>query len=96
MNVRETLETNREEIRRIAAKHGVERIRVFGSVVRGDATESSDLDFLIVSGEKRTPWFPGGLVADLEDLLGRRVDVVEERALHEQIREHVLAEAQPV
>jgi predicted nucleotidyltransferase len=89
----EILEKNRLEILRIARKHGVEDIKVFGSVARGEAQEDSDVDFLITAGSKVSPWFPGGLVADLEELLGRRVDVVETKALRPEIRQKVLCEA---
>ncbi|HTC20773.1 MAG TPA: nucleotidyltransferase domain-containing protein, partial [bacterium] len=72
---------------------GVENISVFGSVARGEAKENSDVDFLITAGSKVSPWFPGGLVADLEELLGRKVDVVESKALRPEIRQNVLHEA---
>src|SRR6185436_20051791 len=81
MGIEEILGEKREEILRIAAKHGVTSIRVFGSVARGEAGPDSDVDFLIEAGPDVTPWFPGGLVADLRDLLGRDVDVGEECAL---------------
>ncbi len=96
MGIQEILENKRPEILRIAHKHGVEDIRIFGSVARGEARENSDVDFLITAGKKVTPWFPGGLVADLEELLGRRVDVVERGALRPEIRETVLSEAHPL
>ena len=83
----------REEILRIAAKHGAYNVRIFGSFARGDAGPESDVDFLINAGPKRTPWFPGGLVADLEELLSRRVQVVTERGLHWFLRDRVLEEA---
>jgi predicted nucleotidyltransferase len=82
-----------DEILRIAAKHGVSRIRVFGSVARGEAGPDSDVDFLIEIGGETPPWFPGGLIADLEDLMGRHVDVVAPSWLHEIIKDDVLAEA---
>jgi predicted nucleotidyltransferase len=75
MGIDEILGRKREEILRIAAKHGVTSIRVFGSVARGEAGPDSDVDFLIEAGPNVTPWFPGGLVADLRDLLGRDIDV---------------------
>lgn len=93
MGIEEILGEKREEILRIAAKHGVTSIRVFGSVARGEAGPDSDVDFLIEAGPDVTPWFPGGLVADLRDLLGRDVDVVEECALRPRIGAHVLSEA---
>jgi len=77
---------------RLAAKRGTYNVRVFGSFARGEAGPHSDLDLLISVGPKTTPWFPGGLVADSEKLLGRRVDVVTD-ALSPLIRDRVLSEA---
>jgi hypothetical protein len=85
-----------QEILAIAHKHGVRSVRVFGSFARGEAREDSDLDLLIQAGPGRTPFFPGGLLADLEEALGRKVDVVEENGLHWVIRERVLKEAVPL
>jgi predicted nucleotidyltransferase len=79
-------------IRIIAAKH-VSRARGFGSFARGEAREDSDLDLLIDAGPQTPPWFPGGLLADLEEELGRPADVVEESALHPPIGDRVLHEA---
>ncbi len=88
--------SRREEILVIARKHGVREIRLFGSVVRGDSGEASDVDFLIEVEGPTTPWFPGGLVAELEALLGCRVDVVEHEAIREDMRESILREAVPL
>jgi predicted nucleotidyltransferase len=71
-------------------------VRLFGSVARGEAGPDSDVDLLIDAGEKVSSWFPGGLVLDLEELLGRRVDVVEEVALRPELRPYVLREARPL
>lgn len=90
------LTSHREEILRIAGRHGVIHVRVFGSRARGDAGPESDLDLLVEVGEKRSPFFPGGLLADLEDLLGCKVHVVTENALHWYIRDRVLKEAVPL
>ena len=90
------LKTKREEILRIASKHGAYDVRVFGSVARGEAGEESDVDLLVEVGPQHSPWFPGGLIADLEDLLGRKVQVVTEDALHWYIRDRVLKEAVPL
>jgi len=96
MGIEEILKAKREEILRIARKHGVRSIRVFGSVARGEADEKSDVDFLIEVTGPTTPWFPGGLVADLEQLLRRRVDVVEPEGLYQPLREQILKEAIPL
>lgn len=96
MGIDEILGEKRDEILRIAARHGVTSIRVFGSVARGEAGPESDVDFLIEAGPDTPPWFPGGLIADLQELLGRRVDVAEPEWIHEIIRNDVLSEAAPL
>jgi hypothetical protein len=96
MGLTELLREKRLGILTIAAKHGAYNIRIFGSVARGEADEASDVDFLVDAGPRRTPFFPGGLVVDLEALLGRRVDVVMEKGLRTRLRERVLQEAVPL
>lgn len=96
MGIEELLKSKRQEILNIAARHGAHNIRIFGSAARGEAGEESDIDFLVDVGANRTPFFPGGLLADLEELLGRKVDVVTENGLHWYIRERVLKEAVPL
>ena len=96
MATQDDLLPQRDLIRRIAARHGATNVRVFGSVARGDARSDSDIDLLVDVGPSTSPWFPGGLVADLEEALGRRVDVVTERALTPELREHILKESVPV
>lgn len=96
LDAAQLIRLNREEIVRIAAKHGVRDVRVFGSVARGEAGPESDVDFLVDAGPTTSPWFPGGLIVDLEALLGRRVEVVTERGLHPLLRESILREAVPV
>jgi hypothetical protein len=92
----DAIRAKREEILGIAARHGVKRVRVFGSAARGEAGAGSDIDFLIEVEGPTTPWFPGGLVADLEKLLGRRVDVVEPESLSGPFRDNVLRDAVPL
>jgi predicted nucleotidyltransferase len=96
MGIDEILGGKREEILRLAAQHGAHNVRVFGSVARGDAGPESDVDFLIDAGPKTTPWFPGGLIADLEELLGRPVDVATDDSLHWYIRRRVIEDAIPL
>lgn len=92
MKIDELLKVHREEILKIAAKHGAYNVRVFGSVARGEATEESDIDFLVDVAENHSSWFPGGLLADLEDLLGCKVDIATENGLHQLIKARVLSE----
>ncbi len=96
MKLDESIQARREAILQIARRHGVGQVRVFGSVARSEATENSDLDLLIDVTGPTTPWFPGGLVAELEALLGCRVDVVETNALRKELRDRVLQEATPL
>ncbi len=96
MSLDQIVSERRAEIQEVAARHGVTSIRVFGSVARGDARPESDLDLLIETGARTSSWFPGGLISDLEALLGCRVDVVTEAALHPWLRESVLQEARPL
>jgi predicted nucleotidyltransferase len=96
MTLDELGKDKRAAILAIAARHGVHRVRVFGSFARGDASEDSDVDLLIEAGPRTPPWFPGGLLVDLEEELGRRVDVAEESTLHPLIRDRVLHEAIPL
>jgi hypothetical protein len=83
----------REEILRIAAKHGASNVRIFGSVVRGQAGKYSDVDVLVHLDDECSLLDQVALTQDLEDLLGCKVDVVEDDALHRTLRERVLAEA---
>jgi len=89
----ELLRTKREDILRIAAKYGAYNVRIFGSVARGEADEQSDIDFLMNMEPGRSLFDLGGLLSDLEDLLGCNVDVVTEDGLRDRIRDRVLKEA---
>ena len=96
MGTKELLKKKRKEILGIAANRGAYNVRIFGSVVRDDATPSSDIDFLVDLEPDRSLFDLGGLLMDLQNLLGREVDVVTEKGLHWYIRDRVLAEAQPL
>lgn len=93
MRARELLKMKRDAIVGAAARHGAGHIRVFGSVARGDADDSSDIDFLVEMAPGRTLLDMGGLLMDLRELLQRDVDVVSVRGLRPEIRERVLHEA---
>ena len=90
------IRAKRGEILEIASRHGVSNIRVFGSFARGDTRPDSDVDFLVDATQSTSSWFPAGLILDLEELLGRRVEVVTEPGLNARIRDEVLREAVPV
>jgi len=79
-----------------AARYGACNVRIFGSVARGTAEGASDVDFLVDLEPGRSLFDLGGLQMELQDLLGRPVDVVTEKGLRERIRAAVLREAQPL
>jgi hypothetical protein len=86
----------REEILRVAARHGARNVRIFGSVARGQAGKESDVDVLVDMEPGRSLLDLGALLMELEELIGRRVDVVTEQGLRPRIRERVLQEAVPL
>lgn len=90
--LRELVRAKRREIRRICARHGASRPRLFGSVARGEARPDSDVDLLVTMERDRTLFDLVALHNDLADLLGRSVDVGTEDMLKERIRERVLTE----
>ena len=81
IDLREELSKKRDEIMKVATINGARNIRVFGSVARGEADEKSDVDFLVEMEPGRSLLDLGGLLMDLQDVLGRNVDVVTERCL---------------
>jgi uncharacterized protein len=83
----------RQDVSRIAAAHGARNVRVFGSVVRGESTDSSDLDLLVDMAEGRSLLDLVALGDDLEEALGVAVDVVTEKSLSPYLRDRILAEA---
>ncbi len=87
------IQSRRDRILEIARRHGASRVRIFGSVLRGNATSDSDVDLLVHMDEARSLLDRIALIRDLEELLAVSVDVVNDRALHPEIRDEVLAEA---
>ncbi|TVR25404.1 MAG: DNA polymerase subunit beta [Anaerolineaceae bacterium] len=93
----DSLRQYRDSILQIARRHGASNVRVFGSVVRGEATTDSDVDLLVEQDWSRlSTWGGMGLITDLEDLLGCKVDVATVEELKPRIRERVLREAVPL
>lgn len=86
----------KNQILRIAEQRGIRHVRLFGSMVRGDALPDSDVDLLVELEPGRSGLALGGFLMDVSELLDRKVDVVTEKALHPRIREVVLREARPL
>ena len=87
------LQEKREDILRIAKKHGASNVRVFGSVARGEAGPESDVDFLVELEPTRSLMDISSMVVDLQELLGHSVDLAEPAGLHRLVREKILKEA---
>ena len=93
MGIAEIIQDKKEQILALATKHGALNVRVFGSVANGTADQNSDVDFLVDLEENRSLFDLGGLLMDLQQLLGRNVDVVTENGLHWYIKDRILSEA---
>lgn len=92
----ELIEKNRDEIKRISLKNGARHVRIFGSVANQTAGPDSDVDFLVDLDEGRSLIDLGGLLMDLQDLLGCKVDVVTEKGLHWYLKDKILKEAKAI
>jgi len=96
MYLNDLLHEKREDILRLAKEYGAYNVRVFGSVARGEADEKSDIDLLVDMEQGRSLLDMGGLLMDLQDMLGYDVDIVTERGLRERMRDRVLKDAVPL
>jgi predicted nucleotidyltransferase len=96
MITKEAIQDKREAILEIARRYGAHDVRIFGSVARGDATADSDLDIVVRFDPDRSLLDHGGLLMDLRELLGVKVDVVSEGALQGRFGELVRKEAVPL
>jgi len=96
MNLQALLKEKRAAILEAAKQHGVQNVRIFGSVARGDFDEKSDLDFLVESEQGRSLLDHAAFLNDLEALLGCKVDVVSEKGIKARIKDRILREARPI
>lgn len=87
------IESHRQQIRDLARARGAKSIQLFGSMARDDAGPTSDIDFLVEMKKGQSAFALGSLLMDLQDLLGRKVDVVTPNSLHSAIRDKILNEA---
>ena len=83
----------KKEILEVARQHGILNVRLFGSAVRGEDTPHSDIDFLVDLEKGRTLLDLGGATVKLQNLFGRKVDIVTDGGLHWYLREQILKEA---
>ena len=93
MKLKSLIELYRNEILKIAQRYGARDVRIFGSAARGDDIDQSDVDVLVNMEPGRSLFDMGGLLMDLQSLLGCKVDLVTEKGLKPRIRDRVLREA---
>ena len=96
MTVFQEIQQRKKEINIIARQHGIMNVRIFGSVARGEDNPQSDIDFLVDLEEGRSLFDLGGALVKLQELLGRKVDIVTERGLHWYLRKEIMQEARPL
>jgi len=92
----EQMRAAREKALEILQKNGIKRAAFFGSIVRGEMTDESDIDILIEFEGRKSLLDLAGLKLDLEDALKRRVDLLTYRSLHPMLKDGILAEQIPI
>ena len=96
MGVDEAIRSRRQEILQLAARHGARNVRVFGSAARGEAGPTSDVDILVDMEEGRSLLDLVAFWQDLEDLLGRKVDVITDGGVSPCLKDRIYSEATPL
>lgn len=96
MDTLSVLRSRRSEILALAAKHGASNVRLFGSVVRGEDLEDSDVDFLVDMQENRSLFDLIGLQQDIEKAIGRKVDVLTPNGINRHLKDRIMDEAAPL
>lgn len=90
------IDSHRTQLRTLARRYGLSSMRVFGSMARDDASNASDVDFLVDGPTPMSGFLLGALLMDAQDLLGRKVDIVTVNSLHPMMRDRVLRESVPI
>ena len=96
MTTLELLRSRRNDIYALADKYHVGNIRVFGSVAHGEDNPESDIDFLVTAQPGCTYFELGGLLMDLQDMFGKKVDIVSDKGISKYLKDRILGEAVPV
>ncbi len=93
MSTLDLLRSRRNALVTIGARHGARNIRVFGSVARGDDTETSDIDLLVDMEQGRSLLDLVGFQQEVSEALGRNTDVLTANAISPYLRDRILSEA---
>ena len=92
----EQVRAARETVLKILQQNVIKRAAFFGSIVRGEMTDESDIDILVEFEGRKSLLDLAGLKLDLEDALERRVDLLTYRSLHPMLKDRILAEQVPI
>jgi uncharacterized protein len=90
--LRDLVSSKRSQVLDVAARHHANRVRLFGSVARGDDRPDSDIDLLVDFSQDSSLFDLMRMSRELEELLGHRVDVVSTGGLKER-DQHILGES---
>lgn len=96
LGIADIIGAHRSQILQLAAKHGAFNVRVFGSIARGEGTADSDIDLLVAFKPNYRLWDKIALKQDIENLLGRKVDIVHQDFIREEIAHDILKDAVPL
>ncbi len=92
MGKRMTVEEVKAKILPVLDKHDVKRASIFGSIARDDSDENSDIDILVELGGEKSLLDLAGLKIELEEILGKGVDVLTYESLHPLLKDRILGE----
>ena len=93
MKTLELLRNKKAEILAAAKRYGASNVRIFGSTARGDDTETSDIDLLVSMDQGRSLYDLIGLQQEIEQMFGRKTDVLTDKSIHRYLQERILQEA---
>jgi predicted nucleotidyltransferase len=93
MNTLKLIQDKKSDILAIAARHGAANVRLFGSVARGDDSETSDVDLLVSMEKNRSLYDLIGLQQDIQKILNRKVDVLTDKSINSYLQTKILQEA---
>ena len=93
---KEQIEKIKSKIIEVLKKYSVKKAALFGSIVRGEATEDSDIDLLIEFEGEKSLLDLVGLKLELQELLGREVDIITYKSIHPLLKERILNEQEVI
>jgi len=94
--MQQSIQIIKRKIISILKRHGVTKAAVFGSLARGEEGRNSDIDILVEFKGEKSLLDLIGLKIELEEVLGKKVDIVEYSTIHPLLKERILREQMPI